>query len=62
MTLKKCNFCEQEVPENGQCNGCGFIDGIQREPSDEEFKSARAINSKHNYNQYENLDMLLLNL
>ena len=60
MTLKKCNFCDNKVPENGQCNKCGFIDGLQRPPTDEEFKKARAVNKKNGYEQFENLDMLLL--
>jgi len=57
---KKCNFCGYSVPEHGQCNKCGFIDGLQRQPTDEEFKAARAINDKAGYKQFRNLDMLLL--
>ena len=60
MALKKCNFCDNKVPEHGQCNKCGFIDGLQRRPTDAEFKRARAINKEHNYEQFENIDMLLL--
>ncbi len=60
MAMKKCNFCENKVPENGQCNKCGFIDGLNRPPSDNEFKQARDVNTKHNYDQFENIDMLLL--
>lgn len=60
MALKKCNFCDNKVPELGQCNECGFIDGIQRPPTDMEFKNARAVNEEHEYDQFENLDMLLL--
>ena len=60
MALKNCNFCENKVPENGQCNKCGFIDGFSRQPTDEEFKEARKINEKANYEQFNNIDMLLL--
>lgn len=60
MALKKCNFCESQVPANGQCNECGFIDGMSRPPSDDEFKYAREINVKHKYEQFSNIDMLLL--
>jgi len=60
MAIKKCNFCESKVPEQGQCNSCGFIDGIQRQPSDAEFKTAREINDQNNYDQFQNIDMLLL--
>lgn len=60
MALKKCNFCENQVPEGGQCNKCGYLDGISRAPTDEEFKKARAVNKQHNYAQYINLDMVLL--
>jgi len=60
MKLKKCMYCDNEVPPQGQCNNCGFIDGLQRQPSDDEFKSARAINTKFKYKQFQNLDMLLL--
>ena len=58
--MKKCDFCSNEVPEGGQCNRCGFIDGMNRPPTDEEFKRAREINEKNNYDQFTNLDMLLL--
>ncbi len=60
MTLKKCSFCDNQVPEFGQCNKCGFIDGLQRAPVDEEFKRARRINKENNYPQFVNLDMMLL--
>lgn len=60
MKLKKCNYCNNDVPPNGQCNKCGFVDGLHRQPTDEEFKAARSINSKYKYDQFENLDMLLL--
>jgi hypothetical protein len=60
MTFKKCNFCTKKVPEGGQCNSCGYIDGLNRAPSDAEFKRAREINDKHGYAQFKNLDMLLL--
>jgi hypothetical protein len=60
MTLKKCDFCENKVPSNGQCNKCGFIDGMRRQPTDDEYRRAREINKKQAYKQYENLDMLLL--
>jgi hypothetical protein len=60
MAIKKCDFCENDVPEGGQCNKCGFVDGFRREPTPEEFKKARDINKKNNYEQYTNIDMLLL--
>ena len=60
MALKKCNFCTNKVPQGGQCNSCGFIDGLQRQPTDEEFKAARKINDDHKYEQFESIDMLLL--
>ena len=61
MTSKKCDFCKtNDVPEHGQCNKCGFIDGLQRQPNEEEFKRARRINKENNYAQFVNIDMLLL--
>ncbi len=60
MGMKKCDFCKNDVPEHGQCNKCGFIDGLRRQPTDEEFKAAREVNKKAGYKQYSNLDMLLL--
>tara|TARA_Y100000034_G_scaffold135039_1_gene205437 strand:- start:1125 stop:1310 length:186 start_codon:yes stop_codon:yes gene_type:complete len=60
MPLKNCNNCESKVPKLGQCNSCGFVDGLTRLPNDDEFKIAREINNQHEYNQFENLDMLLL--
>ena len=60
MSLKKCDFCNNKVPPNGQCNSCGFIDGLRRQPNDEEFKKAREINKKNDYEQFKNLDMRLL--
>ena len=60
MAMKKCDFCDNKVPEGGQCNKCGFVDGFNRQPSDEEFKKAREINEKNNYKQFRNLDMILL--
>lgn len=60
MTMKDCNFCKNKVPEYGQCNKCGFIDGLQRQPTEEEFKRARRINKENNYAQFVNIDMLLL--
>ena len=58
--MKKCDFCKNPVPEGGQCNNCGFIDGLRRQPTDMEFKVAREINDKHEYKQFKNLDMLLI--
>jgi hypothetical protein len=58
--MKKCSFCKNDVPEGGQCNKCGFIDGLQRRPTPQEFKAARKVNSDNNYKQYINIDMLLL--
>jgi hypothetical protein len=58
--MKKCDFCKNNVPEGGQCNKCGFIDGLRRQPNDDEFKHARKINKQNNYKQFENIDMLLL--
>lgn len=60
MALKKCAFCPNDVPEGGQCNRCGYIDGLTRPPIDEEFKRAREINKQNNYKQYVNIDMMLL--
>ncbi len=60
MAMKDCRFCGKKVPEHGQCNKCGFVDGMNRPPTDEEFKKARKVNQVHNYVQFENLDMLLL--
>jgi len=48
------------VPPGGQCNKCGFVDGMHRPPTAEEFKKARDINKRYNYPQFENIDMLLL--
>ncbi|MFC1691233.1 hypothetical protein ACFL0W_03555 [Nanoarchaeota archaeon] len=63
MAMKDCNFCRKnKVPENGQCNSCGFIDGLNRQPVDEEFKAARQINEEHDYEQFSNLDMMLLDI
>ena len=50
MTLKKCNFCkENKVPKKGQCNSCGFIDGLDRQPLDDDFKQARLVNDDNEY-------------
>ena len=58
--LEKCINCGNQVPASGQCNKCGIVDGLQRKPSNEEFKEARRINAEHNYKQFTNIDMLLL--
>ena len=58
--MKKCDFCKNDVPVNGQCNKCGFIDGLRRQPNNDEFKRARGINEQHKYKQFKNLDMLLI--
>jgi hypothetical protein len=60
MALKECEFCNNKVPPGGQCNKCGFIDGLHRQPTDDEFRAARKINEQNRYKQFENLDMLLL--
>ena len=60
MALKDCKFCDNKVPEGGQCNKCGFVDGLDRKPTNEEYKKARKINEEHGYEQFENIDMLLL--
>ncbi|MGM5483086.1 MAG: hypothetical protein ACQESF_06480 [Nanobdellota archaeon] len=60
MAMKKCDFCSNKVPEGGQCNKCGFVDGFSKPPTDDEFKHARKINEKNNYKQFKNIDMLLL--
>ncbi|MBN2458418.1 hypothetical protein JXB31_04790 [Candidatus Woesearchaeota archaeon] len=60
MAMKICDFCKNKVPEGGQCNKCGFIDGLRRQPTDAEFRQARQINKENNYEQFKNLDMLLL--
>lgn len=58
--MKKCEFCGNDVPKGGQCNKCGYIDGIHRQPTEEEFKQAREVNRKAGYKQFSNIDMLLL--
>ncbi len=60
MALKKCNYCPNQVPEGGQCNKCGFVDGLTRPPTDAEYKRAREVNEQHSYAQFKNIDMLLL--
>jgi hypothetical protein len=60
MALKKCNYCDNKVPAGGQCNKCGYVDGLNHQPSDDEYRKARETNKKSNYKQYENIDMLLL--
>jgi ribosomal protein L32 len=61
MALKECDFCKKnKVPEHGQCSSCGFIDGLRRQPNNAEFKKAREINKEHKYEQYTNIDMLLM--
>ncbi|MFH0977723.1 MAG: hypothetical protein V1837_00330 [Candidatus Woesearchaeota archaeon] len=60
MVLKNCTFCKNKVPVGGQCNKCGFIDGLSRKPADEEYAKAREMNKRNNYKQFVNLDMLLL--
>lgn len=60
--MKKCNFCENKVPENGQCNKCGFVDGLGRKPTEDEYKRARRVNKENDYEQFSNLDMLLVDL
>ncbi len=60
MALKDCGFCSNKVPEGGQCNECGFVDGLNRQPSDQEYRIARAINDEHGYPHFQNLDMMLL--
>jgi hypothetical protein len=60
MALKDCLFCKKnKVPEQGQCNNCGFIDGFTKQPTEAEFKKARSVNDEHDYAQFKNLDMLL---
>ena len=58
--MKKCEFCGNQVPEKGQCNKCGFIDGLRKKPTDEEFLKARKINKEHKYEQFKNIDMTLV--
>ncbi|MEM4755659.1 MAG: hypothetical protein QW594_00840 [Candidatus Woesearchaeota archaeon] len=60
MGLKNCEFCKNQVPEGGQCNNCGFIDGIRKRPSADDFFKAREINTKHQYKQYVNIDMIVM--
>ncbi len=62
MVFKNCDFCGNKVPVGGQCNRCGFVDGLNRQPTDEEFLAARQINEKHNYEQFNNIDMLLIEM
>lgn len=58
--MKKCDYCGNKVPKDGQCNKCGFVDGFRRPPTDAEFIQARKINEKNGYKQFENIDMMLL--
>ena len=60
MVFKKCDFCKVKVPVGGQCRSCGFVDGLRRPPSDEEYKIARSVNKKHDYPMFKNIDMLLI--
>ncbi|MAE13050.1 hypothetical protein CMO92_00655 [Candidatus Woesearchaeota archaeon] len=60
MALTNCHKCKTDVPKKGQCNGCGFIQGFNKLPSDDEFIEARKVNEAHNYDQFRNIDMLLL--
>ncbi len=60
MAMKKCDFCGNPVPVGGQCSKCGFVDGLRRKPTEEEYKKAREINKKNNYPLFKNIDMLLL--
>ncbi len=60
IDMKKCDFCGNKVPKGGQCNKCGFVDGLRRPPTDEEFRQARAIDKKAGYKLFRNIDMLLL--
>ena len=60
MALKDCAFClKNKVPEHGQCNKCGFVDGLRKQPTEAEYKQAHDVNDKHDYKQFKNLDMLL---
>jgi predicted ATP-dependent serine protease len=58
--MKKCDFCGAEVPKGGQCNKCGFVDGLRRMPTKEEFEAAKKVNEKAGYKQYRSLDQLVL--
>ncbi|NOZ80505.1 MAG: hypothetical protein GXP63_02435 [DPANN group archaeon] len=60
MGFTKCHNCNNKVPVGGQCNGCGFVHGLMRPPSDSEFLQARKINENHAYEQFRNIDMLVL--
>jgi len=60
MSWGKCHNCKNKVPIGGQCNSCGFVHGLHRPPTDYEFIAARKINEKHNYEQFMNIDMLVL--
>ena len=58
--LEKCENCKNDVPTGGQCNKCGFVQGVRRLPTEAEFLHARAINNKAKYLQFNNVDMVLL--
>ena len=60
MGFKKCDFCGNKVPNGGQCNSCGFVDGLNRRPTDEEYLEARRINEEHGYEHFYNIDMIIL--
>lgn len=60
MGFSKCHNCKTKVPVGGQCGGCGFVHGINRPPTDVEFLQARRINDKHDYEQFINIDMKIL--
>ncbi len=62
MPYAKCHNCKNKVPVAGQCNQCGFVHGLNRMPTDEEFLQARRINEQHGYEHFDNIDMRLLEL
>ncbi len=62
MTYTKCHNCKNKVPVRGQCNKCGFVNGVQRMPTQDEFMEARKINERHEYEQYDSIDMRLMEI
>ncbi|MFH1591487.1 MAG: hypothetical protein ABIC95_06185 [archaeon] len=62
MGYTRCHNCRKKVPIAGQCNMCGFINGLNRLPSDDEYVVARRVNEAHEYEQFNNIDMRVIEL
>ena len=60
MVLTNCHKCDNKVPKKGQCSKCGFLNGFNKLPSDDDFRAARKVNEEHGYEHFHNIDMLLL--